>query len=130
MSTQVQPKDPRHAFVDLLNEIRDGDTAIELSESLGKLISQVRDRCEPGSITLKISFKPATSGKVLAIDADFTVKAPKVKPESTLMFCDKDGNLSKDNYEQGKLPLKDTPRDEREVKEVAKEPAAPFRVVA
>jgi hypothetical protein len=130
MNTESEKRNPARAFVDLLDELRDGDAAIDASEALTKLLAQVRDRCEPGSITLKISFKPASSGKVLAITDEVTVKAPKVKRDDTLMFCDKDGNLSKDNYEQGKLPLKETPRDEREIKKMPKEDAPQFRVLA
>ena len=122
-------KDPRNAFGDLVAELRDGDAQFDASDALNKLLTQIRETCQPGSISLKISFKPAGAGKILTITDEIIVKSPKEQKDATLMYCDEGGLLSRNNPDQRQLPLRTAEAPEREIKETPAPATAPLRVV-
>ena len=95
-------------FLETLRELRNGATLDDLSEQMAALVAAVRDSNKSGSLTLKISIKPATrnDATTVLIDDEVVVKMPKAERSATIMFTTEDNSLSRDNPRQQKLNLR------------------------
>jgi hypothetical protein len=89
-----------------LREQRAGRTHNDLSEALAAVTKAVVDHGKPGSITLKITVKPAAKGDtaVVSVSDAITVKAPAGERGEFIFYADELGNLSKRDPRQPELP--------------------------
>lgn len=126
MKTQIiEPETPtQNAYALLVAGQRDGDCLLEASEKLTDLVQKVRDRLRPGVITLKITISPANGAKVVTITDEIIVKMPKEEKEATLMFTNEDGTLTRKNPDQKELVLREVPKADATLKDVAQETQA------
>lgn len=88
-------------FERLLFAHRDGGLSTDLDEAVRKLVGQVELTGKAGTVTVKITVKPAgkdTSGAVFVSDV-ITVKAPENHPES-FFFTNGVGDLTRRNERQ------------------------------
>lgn len=96
-------------FAAWLVEQRRGGLHGEISDALAGLVAACMEHDKPGTLTLKVSIKPA-AGDAVAITDDVTVKAPQADRGAALFFTDARGNLSRRNPRQTELPLRDLSR--------------------
>lgn len=92
------------AFVAALDK---GRTATELGQKLQELTAAVENAGRGGTLTLKITVKPAGSrvtadGAMLVAD-EITLKAPKLPRDESIFFSDADHNLIRTNPNQNEL---------------------------
>lgn len=108
---------PARPFLETLRELRNGATLDDLSEQMAALVAAVRDSNKNGSLTLKISIRPATrnDATTVLIEDDVIVKMPKAERAATIMFTTDENGLSRDNPRQKKLDLRGVPDEKPEV---------------
>lgn len=104
-------------FAEFLQEQRKGAAHVEVSEALNELVAAVVEHRKGGTLTLKISVKPAGkgTGNVVEVTDKISVAAPEAERGGAIFFADGNANLSRSNPDQPELPLRavDTPdRDE------------------
>ncbi len=97
---------PIRPFTDTLREIRDGDALNEISAKLNQVVGAVRETGKAGTVTLKLTIKPAGKGNVSAIFVEdmITSKLPKHDTGSTIFFPTPEDNLQRKNPAQDELP--------------------------
>ena len=91
-------------FNEWLRDQRTGALNVELGEGLNKLVEAVETTGKAGTLTLKLTVKPAgkdTAGAMVVSDL-VTLKSPESHPEF-FYFVDEDGNLTRSNPRQ--LPM-------------------------
>ncbi len=102
-------------FISTLQAYNEGECLTDLSEETRKLAEAVLMTGKPGSVTLKLTFKPAsTSGAALVIEDEISTKLPKVNKRSAIFFVDPAFNLLRDNPKQLGLDLKVVPSGREE----------------
>ena len=111
----AEESEDRHVrpFAEWLVEQRKGALASEMADSLNKLVDAVNMHHKGGTLTLKISVKPAanSSGTVVVAD-DVTLKAPQGERDAVIYFVDSDSNLSRANPAQHVMELREVPTPE------------------
>lgn len=94
-------------FMDLLREHRGGATHDDLTEALHSVVEAVAAEGKAGSLTLKITIKPASSkGSALLVTDEIKATLPKETRESSIFFVSEDNNLVREDPRQHKLPLR------------------------
>ncbi len=102
-------KEPiNNSFATMLNELRAGGAADELSEQLSELIGAVRAAGKTGTLTLKIKVAPwqTGDGSKLSITDTISTSPPKMATPATLFFSDEDNCLQRNDPNQRELELK------------------------
>lgn len=116
-------EDGRHVrpFAEWLHDQRRGAMASELSDALNDLVDAVNTHHKGGTLTLKITVKPASSADgMVEVTDDITCKPPIAGRQAVIYFVDGDSNLSRANPAQPELPLRELPRPEsKETKEAS-----------
>jgi hypothetical protein len=112
----VKNKDPDRQirpFGDFLGEVNGGLSHHELSETFNELILAVGVTGKVGTLTYTIKIAPAEDedGMVRITDT-VTAKVPEGKRPSTMWYVTDDGNLSRHNPAQTRLPLRGVPGSE------------------
>jgi hypothetical protein len=98
---------PRKTFASFLLEQRNGALHTELSEALADVVKAVQDHGKGGTVALSISIKPGAKGtSTLIVVDDVKTKVPQGERPAAMFFADEDGNLSRDDPRQTKLPLR------------------------
>lgn len=89
-----------------LREHRNGRTHHDLSEALADLTKAVVDHGKAGTLTLKLTVKPAAKGdqSVVSVSDAITIKAPAGERGEWIFYADAKGNLSKRDPRQPELP--------------------------
>ncbi len=107
MKTEVINDTPSNVFIKNLNEIRGGRSASELSEALTQLVDAVRENGKPGTLTYKITIRPASKGKiqVLSVEDEITHKMPKPARDNTIFYATQDNMLQRNDPNQRTLNL-------------------------
>lgn len=107
-------------FSQWLAEQRQGALHGELTAALAEVTRAVVEHGKPGTVTLKISLKPLKDhpAGVLQVVDDVAMKAPQATRGSALWHADDEGNLSRENPRQARLPLQEVPRSSAELREV------------
>jgi len=100
MSEEVQVR-PFAAFLQ-----DHGNTHDELSVALQDLVAAVTKHGKAGSLTLKLTVKPAAKGMehVLSVMDQITVKAPAGERAERIFYSDEHGNLTRRDPRQPELP--------------------------
>lgn len=92
-------------FLEFLQEHAGGEIHDELSETLNVLVRAVQAVGKAGTLTLKVSVKPAgRSHDQVFVVADVQHKLPVPEREESIFFVDAAGNLTRDNPHQEPLP--------------------------
>ena len=102
-----------------LSLIRQGGLAADIEQALSECVSQVCYLGKGGSVTIKISVKPATknSNSNVIIGDEITLKTPKPQTAETILFSTDDGMLCDSDPRQRKLDfgkvevVDDSPRE-------------------
>lgn len=98
-------------FGDWLREQRGGDAHNDLSDALNELVQDVVETGKSGSLTLKVTVKPAGKhGRTVFVSDEVKVSAPQHPKDEALYFVTPGGNLSRNNPEQAHLPLVEVAR--------------------
>lgn len=107
------------SFTDVLNQLRAGETAEELTARYSDLTTKCADSGRAGTITLVISLKPGKAGQIEVFD-EIKVKEPKQERSATLMFATPEGSLQREDPRQRELPgLRKVDTDTGEIRTVS-----------
>lgn len=92
-------------FADYLREIDKGRLHAELSGRFQELVEAVSQVGKAGSVTLKLSLKPASEmdGGVVTLSGEVKLTAPQPKRSATIFFVDEEFNLSRRDPRQGDI---------------------------
>lgn len=105
-------------FVSTLNQLRYGAAADELSEKLAECVDRASSTGKNATLTLVISIKPqGASGQYFLTD-EIKQKLPSLPKEQTIFFGTPEGNLTREDPRQQKLPLVSVATDTGAVKTV------------
>lgn len=118
--TDLDTTPPIRQFTEFLVQQRNGKTHADLTNGLRDLLEAVDATGKAGSITLTVKVKPE-GGRLLKVSDDVVVKLPKADRDPALFYGTDDHELSRDNPDQPRLPLRsvsDTPATN--AKDVAK----------
>lgn len=98
-------------FSDFLLEISNGQSHHELSEALNELVQAVALIGKSGTLTYVLKVAPAgrNAEATVMITDDIKLKAPEGDRPDSVFFVDKDGNLSRHNPAQIRMPLREVP---------------------
>lgn len=110
----TEPDDERHVrpFAEWLREQRNGAAQAELTDHLAELVEAVSMHGKAGTLTLKITVRPAGStglGTVLVMD-EVAVKKPQGERQEAIWFVDRDFGLTRHDPSQLRLDLREAPR--------------------
>jgi len=99
-----------------------GATHDELSLRLHELVAAVQETGKAGKLQLTIEVKPLSKGDThtLSVTDTIAAKMPAGERPVTVFFTDKDGNLTRDDPRQMRLPLREAEDRRKEPKEVAR----------
>nr|DAE24827.1 MAG TPA: hypothetical protein [Myoviridae sp. cteBs22] len=88
-----------------LSLIRQGGLAADIEQALSECVRQVCYLGKGGSVTIKISVKPATknSGSSVIVSDEVNLKTPKLPTAETILFATDDGDLCESDPRQRKL---------------------------
>lgn len=105
-------------FVSTLNQLRYGAAAEELSEKLAECVDRASSTGKNATLTLVINIKPqGASGQYFLTD-EIKQKLPSLPKEQTIFFGTPEGNLTREDPRQQKLPLVSVAADTSAVKTV------------
>lgn len=93
------------SILETLGALRQGGTAAELDEALSTLVGAVRATAKAGTLTLKLTIKPASKGDVatLVLEDAITVKPPALERGGTIFYAVKGDKLSRRDPRQPEL---------------------------
>jgi hypothetical protein len=110
MENTTQPPQEliNNSFLRTLNNINAGQSVTDLSEELSKVVAAVKLTGKPGSLSYKITIKPASQRGImkLEIEDDIASKIPKAGRERVFFFASEDNLLTRDDPRQMNLSLK------------------------
>ncbi len=98
-----------------------GTTDDELTQELAELVRDIKTHRAGGTITLELKLKPILAGhevELIDIVPSIKVKKPKAQRLSTRMFATYDGDLLRNDPDQGDLDLKTVDTDTGEIKQL------------
>ena len=99
------------SFGGLLQALEGGQLLADMGDKLqelnGKLtrVAEAQGKAK-GELVLRVKFS-ADSGGTVQLDAEFSIKEPKLVRERTVLWLTKDATLTGDNPKQAKLPLRE-----------------------
>jgi hypothetical protein len=97
---------PNNNFLATLQRHRGGAILEEASTLLQELVAAVATTGKGGTLTIKLSVKPATRGQSAVVVQDkITCAPPKVEAEASFWFATNEGELRKDDPRQAALPF-------------------------
>lgn len=105
-------------YVATINQLRYGAAAEELSEKLAECVDRASSTGKTAELTLVIKIKPqGASGQYFLTD-EIKQKLPSLPKEQTIFFGTPEGNLTREDPRQQKLPLVSVALDTSAVKTV------------
>lgn len=94
-------------FLETVRQLRSGKTQDELSQAVNELVNDCRNTGKAGELVLKIKINPDKGGNgQYFLSDEVVVKKPKYDRSKTLMFGTPEGNLQRQDPNQGELPLR------------------------
>lgn len=111
MSKTKRDKDyePGKQFFDSVYEVDDGRLCQELDEKLSEVIAGVLMTGNKGKICLELNVKRKGMANQLQIDTAIKTTVPQRDMPSKIVFADSDGNIYRDDPNQGQLELDSHP---------------------
>ncbi len=97
------------AFSQQIAHLAKGTLDAELTLALTDLVKAINDHGKKGSITLTLSLKPEVQNgevKMISIKPDVKVSSPQPQRLSSIMWPTYDGDLLRNDPDQGTLDLK------------------------
>lgn len=93
------------SFLDLLKDMRGGQTVDELGEHVQGLVEAVRETGRKGSLTYTVVIAPASKGDVntLLLEDNISVKTPKTARAATVFFATNENILQRNDPRQPEL---------------------------
>lgn len=89
----------------LIQNLRKGEFADDLSEHIANVSKAVQETQKPGKITITIKVKP-TGGNAIMIEDKIVSAAPEGDPMRAVFYVDDEGNLERNDPNQRELPLR------------------------
>lgn len=121
-----------HAFTQLINQIRRGQSAEELSEALADAQAAAKETGKVATITYTVKIKPESRGMdgMFMVTDDIKTKIPKFDRGSSVMFESADLQLQLEDPRQQKMDLRSVSEDTHaEVRTVAEKAPATLKKV-
>lgn len=94
-------------FSTFITQLEGGALNEELTAAMKKCVEEISDACldrggsHKASLVLKIDFTMNHKDKIVEVQADINEKYPKApRGRAGMFFCDKDGNLTRENPRQ------------------------------
>ena len=115
-------EDDEVKFSQQLAHLSKGTIDNELTETLRDLVKAINDHQRGGKITLTLSLKPKVKqGEVMYVEIQPEIKTemPKVDRLASFMFPTTDGQLLRDDPDQGELNLRRVTPDEKPTRKVS-----------
>jgi len=96
-----------NSFEVTLREMRHGRSLGELSEELSKLIEAVKLTGKAGTLTYKLTVKPASAGDSITVqlDDDLTCKVPRLARGSSIFFVGDNNRLQRSDPRQREFAI-------------------------
>ncbi|MGJ8524301.1 hypothetical protein LMG33818_000009 [Halomonadaceae bacterium LMG 33818] len=108
-------------YIELVRDLRRGETLDELSEELADLQQRCKQTGKVGEIILKIKLRPEKGmDGMFNVTDEIKVKKPEFDRGATVFFEHKDLQLRREDPRQQKLELREAPSEEQEVREAPK----------
>ena len=94
-------------FSAFLKQLDKGRTEAELSEALEWITAAVKETGKAGSVMLKLTVTPATSGDVnqVFVKDEIITKTPKKDRKQTIFFTTRQNTLVRNNPDQAEMPF-------------------------
>lgn len=93
---------------DIIREINGGQWAEEITEQAAKLVKTCRETGKPGTVSIKLKFKPGRAGSAaFEVIPTYEIKSPTFDTPTEIFFGTVNGALVRTNPDQGKLELVD-----------------------
>ena len=108
-------------FSQQIAHLSKGTLDAELTEALGDLVKAINDHGKKGSITLTLTLKPESvhgEVKMITVSPDVKVSSPQPQRMSSRMWPTYDGDLLRDDPDQGTLDLKSINTETGEIKQL------------
>lgn len=111
-----------NSYEQTLREMRHGRSLQELSEQLALLVAAVRDTGKGGSLTYKITVKPASAGDVVTVQLEDDVKPniPKPARGNSIFYANENNTLQRTDPRQREFDIREVPKPEMGAAPVAK----------
>jgi hypothetical protein len=90
-------------FLAFLATINKGRTVIELGTQLQNLVAAIEETGKGGTLTFRVTIKPAGKSDALTVTDEVIVKPPKLARPESIFFSDADHNLVRSNPNQNEL---------------------------
>lgn len=104
------------SFADVLREVSGGRAYENANARLAEVVAGVLDSRKAGEITLKLKVTP-NGDNTVKVTVQTTAKVPEPNIGDSIFFASEDGDLTRDDPRQEKLPLREVPRISGELKE-------------
>lgn len=91
-------------FVHMINLLRRGETAEELSEALHNCLNRSRETGKVSEFTVKIKMKPEAGGRQIFITDEIKIRLPEFPREQTILFPTDTNDLQRIDPRQLELP--------------------------
>jgi hypothetical protein len=97
-----------NTYEQTLREMRHGRSLAELSEELARLVQAVRETGRAGSLTYKLTIKPASAGDVVTVQLEDDLKCVTPKPArgSSIFFATEENTLQRTDPRQREFQLR------------------------
>lgn len=88
-----------------LSLIRHGGLLADIDAAIRECVREVCEKGKSGSVTIKLSIKPATktSNSNVIISDEVSLKTPKLPTAESILFTTRDGDLCESDPRQGQL---------------------------
>lgn len=103
-----------NSYEQTLREMRHGRSLAELSEQLALLVASVRSTGKAGSLTYKITVKPASAGDVVTVQLEDDVKPniPKPPRGNSIFYANENNSLQRTDPRQREFDIREVPKPE------------------
>ncbi len=108
------------SFTKIVSEMNKGASLVDLSQGLEQLTAAVRATGKGGSLTYKLTVKPASENNaetVILVD-DISTKMPRAPRQSAIFFTTEENGLQRSDPRQVELPLRVVETAEQPVRQV------------
>lgn len=95
------------SYLEVMKELRNGSSLLELSEKLDSLVTAIRETGKAGKITLTLKLSPmgdSTDIHQMLITEEIKVEKPEKGRAASLFFVRNDNVLSRNDERQPELP--------------------------
>jgi len=93
----------KNRFLTVLSELQGGGTANDLHAALAELIAAVQVVGKPGKLVLTLTVTPKSNSPQLLFEDDIKMAPPKPERETTILYADEHGHISRRDPRQPKL---------------------------